>query len=273
MGATDVAKLKTEKLTPTVGAEVLDADVDRLLNDETVPGAVHDALEEHGVLLFRELDISDDDQVAFCRRLGEPAIEMMEVSLKPENPLADALQGIVEWHMDGTQDPIPALATVISARVVADRGGETEFASTYHAYDSLSDEEKERYAKLRVFHTFAAAQRSTHPDPSPETLADWERRGGKEHPLVWSHRSGRKSLVIGSSADWVIGMDPDESRQLLDDLIARATTPDRVYRHSWSVGDMVMWDNRGMLHRVQAFDKRSGREMHRTTLAGDEPIQ
>jgi alpha-ketoglutarate-dependent taurine dioxygenase len=175
--------------------------------------------------------------------------------------------------MDGTQDPIPALATVISARVVADEGGETQFASTYVAYDDLSDEEKERYANIRVVHSLEASQRSTHPDPSPETLAMWKQRGSKEHPLVWTHSSGRRSLVLGSSADFVIGMDDEEGRALLDDLLARATAPDRVYTHSWSVGDMVMWDNRGMLHRVQAFDKRSGREMHRTTLAGDEPIQ
>jgi len=268
-----VKTLKTEKLTPTVGAEVLDVDVERLLNEDGLPEAVLDALETNGVLVFRELNISDDDQVAFCKRLGEPAIEMMEVSLKPENPLGDILQGIVEWHMDGTQDPIPALATVISARVVADEGGATEFASTYVAYDDLSDEEKERYANLRVVHAFAATQRSTHPNPSPETLALWEQKGSKEHPLVWTHGSGRRSLVLGSSADSVIGMGEDEGRALLADLLARATAPGRVYTHSWSVGDMVMWDNRGMLHRVLAFDKRSGREMHRTTLVGDEPIQ
>ena len=265
--------LKTEKLTPVVGAEVVDAEVDRLLNDRDLPEAVLEALETHGVLVFRELNISDDDQVTFCKRLGKPAIEMMEVSLKPENPLADLLQGIVEWHMDGTQDPIPALATVISARVVADEGGETQFASTYVAYDDLSDEEKERYAKLRVVHSLAATQRGTHPDPSPETQAMWEQRGSKEHPLVWTHGSGRRSLVIGSSADHVVGVDPEEGRVLLDHLLQRATAPDRVYTHSWSVGDLVMWDNRGMLHRVLAFDKRSGREMHRTTLEGDEPIQ
>jgi alpha-ketoglutarate-dependent taurine dioxygenase len=176
--------------------------------------------------------------------------------------------------MDGTtRESIPERATILTAKAIAPKGGETEFASTYLAYQELSDEEKDRYSRLRVVHSFAVTQHSTHPDPSPELLADWERRGTLEFPLVWSHRSGRRSLVIGSSADYVIGMDREQSRALLDDLVSRATTPDRVYTHHWSVGDTVMWDNPGMLHRVLAFDERSGRELHRTTLVGDEPIR
>jgi alpha-ketoglutarate-dependent taurine dioxygenase len=261
--------VRTQKLTPTVGAEVLEADVDRL-----DPDAVLAALDEHGVLVFRGLGLDDDAQVAFARTLGELAQELTEISLKPENPLADALQGTVEWHMDGTtRAAAPDRATILSAKVVAPEGGETQFASTYAGYERLSAEEQERCAGLQVVHSFAATQQSTHPDPSPEQLADWERRGTWQYPLVWSHRSGRRSLVIGSSAERVVGLDPDESRALLDDLLRRATAPDRVYTHRWSVGDTVIWDNPGMLHRVLAYDRRSGRELHRTSLAGVEPIQ
>jgi alpha-ketoglutarate-dependent taurine dioxygenase len=90
---------------------------------------------------------------------------------------------------------------------------------------------------------------------------------------VWTHNNGRKSLVIGQTTDYVVGMDPAESRALLDDLNARATTPDRVYTHVWSEGDTIIWDNTGVVHRVQPYDRESRREMHRTTIAGDEAIR
>jgi alpha-ketoglutarate-dependent taurine dioxygenase len=156
---------------------------------------------------------------------------------------------------------------------VAESGGETEFASTYSAYDDLSDEEKERFSSVRVVHTIEASQPLHNKNPTPEEVAVWRKRPPKEHPLVWQHRSGRRSLVLGATTDHVVGMRPDEGRALLDDLLERSTTCDRVYRHEWSVGDVVIWDNRGVLHRVCPYDPMSPRDMHRTTFAGDEPIQ
>jgi alpha-ketoglutarate-dependent taurine dioxygenase len=90
---------------------------------------------------------------------------------------------------------------------------------------------------------------------------------------VWQHRSGRRSLVIGATADHVVGMDRDEGKALLADLLDRATTPDRVYRHAWSAGDLIVWDNTGVMHRVRPYEASSPREMHRTTMSGDEPIR
>ena len=90
---------------------------------------------------------------------------------------------------------------------------------------------------------------------------------------MWTHRSGRKSLVLGASADYVVGMDRDEGRALLADMLDRATQPHLVYSHRWSVGDMVIWDNNGVLHRAAPYDANSPREMLRTTVLGDEPIQ
>jgi alpha-ketoglutarate-dependent taurine dioxygenase len=165
------------------------------------------------------------------------------------------------------------MATVLSAKAVAVSGGETEFASTYAAYDDLSNEEKQRLAPLRVVHSLEASQRRAHPDPSDKAVAAWRSWPISEHPLVWTHRSGRRSLVLGTSADYVVGMDPEEGRALLADLLARATTPDRVYRHEWKVGETVIWDNRGVLHRAAPYPPDSPREMLRTTVLGDEPIQ
>ena len=116
---------------------------------------------------------------------------------------------------------------MLSAKVLSAQGGETEFASTYAAYAELSDAEKERFATLRVWHSQEASQKDGHENPTPEQLAAW-RAKSREHPLVWTHQSGRKSLVIGHSADHVVGMDAEEGRALMEHLLARATTPDRV---------------------------------------------
>lgn len=274
-----------EPLTERVGAEIVGLDAEQLLTDDAVPGQVLEALERYGVVVFRELHLEPETQVAVCRRLGRvsdapghhPVEGIYRVTLDTsKNSAADYLRGTFEWHIDGCtplRDEPPEMATVLSAQAVADRGGETEFASTYGAYEALSEDERERFSKLRVIHALEASQRRVTPHPTPEQLASWKSRPTHEHPLVWRHRSGRKSLVIGASADHVVGMELDEGRALLDDLLARATSPDRVYRHEWSVGDTVIWDNRGVLHRALPYDLDSPREMLRTSLLGDEPIE
>jgi alpha-ketoglutarate-dependent taurine dioxygenase len=273
--------LTTEQLGATVGALVQGVDRDRLLDDEALPAACLEALEANGALVFRDLHVDDATQVAFSKKLGEVEVfgkgehpEIFRVTLDPaKNPSAVYLRGTFDWHIDGATDDIPIMATLLSAHAVAESGGETEFASTYAAYDDLTDEERERYGEVRVVHTIEASQRLVNPDPSPEEVALWRRRPPKEHPLVWRHGSGRRSLVLGATASHVVGIDVDEGRALLDDLLARSTAPDRLYRHEWEVGDMVIWDNRGVLHRACRYDPESPRDMHRTTLAGDEPIR
>ena len=276
-----MAVITTEKLGDRVGAEVKGLDRERLLADDDLPAACLEALEAHGALVFRDLHIDDAAQVAFSRKLGEVEVfgkgefpEIFRVTLDPaKNPVASYLKGTFDWHIDGCTEDIPIMATMLSAHAVAEAGGETEFASSYGAYDDLTDDEKERFESVRVVHTIEAAQRLAFPDPSPEEVAMWRKRPAKTHPLVWQHRSGRRSLVLGATTDHVVGMGRDEGRALLDDLLARATEPDRVYRHEWNVGDVVIWDNRGVLHRACPYDPTSPRDMHRTTFAGDEAIQ
>ena len=251
------------------------------------PGEVLDALEEHTVLVFRELHLDDAAQVAFSRKLGEVVIlgsrtpgpdnpypEIFKVTLnKEKNPVADYLRATFFWHIDGATDEIPTKASLLTARQIADAAGDTEFASTYAAYEDLSDEDKQRFERVRVVHSLEASQWLVRPDPSPEELKAWRARPTREHPLVWTHRSGRKSLVLGATASHVVGMNEDEGRALLSRLLEWATRPDFVYRHAWRVGDLVIWDNRGAMHRALHYDSDSPRLMHRTTLVGDEPIQ
>lgn len=278
--------LTINKLTSSVGAEVTGVDPERLSADEGLGAAVLEALEDNGVLVFRGLGIDPRSQVAFCGRLGSvdhssdghhEVAGIYPVTLNhAKNSSATYLRATFDWHIDGctpTGDEYPQTATVLSAVQVAERGGETEFASSYAAYDLLTGDEKERFRGLRVVHSLEASQRRVTPDPSPDELARWRARPTHEHPLVWTHRNGRRSLVLGASTDYVVGMGLDEGRALLDELLQRATSADRVYRHHWSVGDTVIWDNRGVLHRAAPYDPDSPREMLRTTVLGDEPIR
>jgi alpha-ketoglutarate-dependent taurine dioxygenase len=233
------------------------------------------------VLVFRELHLDDDAQVAFSGKLGSVEKvgrgdnpEIFRVTLDPaKNPAADYLKGTFDWHIDGMTDDIPIMATLLSAHDVASAGGDTEFASTYAAYDDLADDERERALATRVVHSFLAAQVLSHPNASSEEIAFWSRRPPKTHPLVWRHQNGRRSLVLGATTDHVEGMDEQEGRAYLDDLLDRSTVPERVYRHEWAVGDLVIWDNRGVLHRATRYDPSTKRDMHRTTIAGDEAVQ
>jgi alpha-ketoglutarate-dependent taurine dioxygenase len=281
-----VSVLTINKLTSSVGAAVSGIDADRLAADDALAAAVLDALEDNGVLVFPGLRMDPQQQVAFCRRLGHvdhssdghhPVAGIYPITLDTsKNASAAYLRATFDWHIDGCTpiaDTCPQKATVLSAVAVAARGGETEFANSYGAYDALTEEERARYGQLRVVHSLEASQRRVTPDPSPEVLAAWRSRRTHEHPLVWTHRSGRKSLVLGASADHVVGMDLDEGRALLAELLDRATVPAKVYSHTWSVGDTVIWDNRGVLHRAAPYDAASPREMLRTTVLGDEPIR
>jgi len=277
--------LQLERLG-NVGAEVRGVDRQRLVEDDALPAAILEALEEVGVLAFRGLQVDPHTQVAFCRKFGpieerEGSYEVAgiyRVTLeKAESATADYLRGNFGWHIDGLTPTVPEhpppMMTMLTAKVVAETGGDTEFASTYAAYDALSDEEKARVAQLRVLHAMEAGILRFLPDRTEEHLARLRSQPTKVHPLVWRHRSGRHSLVIGGCADHIIGMPLEEGRALLAELVERATTRVRVYRHSWEPDDTVIWDNRGLLHRVTAFDTDKPREMLRTTVLGQEDTE
>jgi alpha-ketoglutarate-dependent taurine dioxygenase len=272
----------TKPLSDSVGVEVLDVDRDRLLHDEALADECLELLDQYGVLVFRELHLDDDTQVAFSRRLGtvekvgrrDDGAEIFRVTLDPaKNPAADYLKGTFDWHIDGMTDDIPIMATVLSAHEVAATGGDTEFASTYAAYEALSDDEQARALGTRVVHSFLAAQKLSHPNASEADIEFWSKRPPKTHPLVWKHQNGRKSLVLGATTDHIEGISEEEGRAYLADLLDRSTVPERVYRHEWAKGDLVIWDNRGVLHRATPYDPSSARDMHRTTIAGNEAVQ
>jgi alpha-ketoglutarate-dependent taurine dioxygenase len=245
--------------------------------------ACRSALDRHGVVVYREAHISDEDLVALARMLGTAVIprvtgeheypEVSTITLDPaKSPLARYREGTFFWHIDGSTDDLPQKATLLTARVVAAEGGDTEFASTYAAYEALSDTDKTELARLRVVHSLAVSQLLAHPEASAEQRAAWEQVPSRTHPLVWKRRDGRRSLLLGSTAGEVVGMPPDEGRALLDRLLDWATQDRFVIRHRWHEGDLVVFDNTGLLHRATPYTRDSQRMMHRVTLVGEESI-
>lgn len=269
-------------ITPSIGIEVTGVSGSRLTEADAATWC-RTALERHGVVLFRECNISDSDLVALSRLLGEVVVppmggqqdhpEVSAISLDPaKTVLASYNTGTFHWHIDGATDAIPQLGTLLTALEVSTEGGDTEFANTYAAYDALSDEDKALIADLRVVHSFSTAQLLANPDPTDKQRAAWARVPTRVHPLVWKRQTGRKSLLIGATAGEVVGMAPAEGRALISRLLEWSTQPRFALRHHWHRGDLVLWDNTGMLHRAIPYTATSRRLMHRTTLIGEEAV-
>jgi alpha-ketoglutarate-dependent taurine dioxygenase len=271
------------RMTPAVGLQITGMTADELLNPQAAAKA-QQALDEHGVVVYREIHITDDQLLAFSRMLGTLVVqptgehqypEIQTITLDPTKTnalLASYRQGNFHWHIDGATDVLPQKATLLTAREVDPAGGDTEFANTYAAYSALPEVQRDAIASLQVEHSFSHAQSLANPDATDEQRASWDRVPAQVHPLVWTRHNGRRSLLLGATAGTVLGWPNDKSRDLLDRLLQWCTQPRFTLRHSWRRGDLVMWDNTGMLHRALPFEPTSVRLMHRTTLVGQEPV-
>jgi alpha-ketoglutarate-dependent taurine dioxygenase len=281
--------LSSVELSPRMGSQVTIGKADLVAG--THAAEIRALLDQRGVLLFRGLAPDDNELRAIARTLGDLRIGgakrgadgktltegdegLLKVSLDPDvNPdYARFLIGNHLWHMDGTYEAIPPLATLFTPFRLSKIGGDTCFANTYAAFEDLPEGEKTALEKLKVVHTMQAALFPARRNCTPEEFAVWSSYPQRAHPLVWHHKSGRKSLVLSTSGAYVEGMHPAESHDLLEQLMRHATQDKYVYRHKWRLGDLVIWDNTGAMHRVLPFDKESGREFHRCTLNGEEPI-
>jgi alpha-ketoglutarate-dependent taurine dioxygenase len=263
---------------------VLRIDKSQLLDREVI-AAVRAALEERGVIVFPQINVTDEEQLAFTDSLGgrvnfnrdvpgtnATARDVYQITLdKKINSEPDYVLGTFFWHIDGMNIDMPLpKATVLSARRLSAAGGATEFGNLYAAYESLPEIEKTEIADLRVIHTVEAAVRPVHGITSQERIERYRKLApAMEHPLVWTHASGRKSLLIGTHADGIVGMPGPHGRALLTRLQQWASQPEFVYRHDWQIGDLVIWDNQGLMHRVVPYTDQN-RSMHRTVIAGSE---
>jgi alpha-ketoglutarate-dependent taurine dioxygenase len=269
-------RFETRDLTPRIGSEII-ADRAALLGG-AYRAEIRELLGQRGVLIFRDVGVSDEEQLAFARTLGEVIPQgdkgVLKITLDDAAKARayDYLYATICWHFDGSPDDIPSRASILSPRKLSETGGNTEFANTYASWEDLSDDDKRSIDKLRVVHRQETLQRIAHPNATEAQVALWRGMGEKAHPLVWTHQSGRKSLVLGLTATSVVGMDEAEGRALIDRLQAWATRPEYVYIHEWRMGDLLIWDNTGVIHRVQPYPPDSGRLLHRCTLVGEEPL-
>jgi len=232
---------------------------------------------------FTKIDFNDDEQIAFTKTMGNFAPEMQDgtdhkihkitLDVKENPQSAEYLKGSLYWHIDGTMNDTPILASLLSCKVPATWGGNTGFCNTYAAYEALSDEDKAEYETMRVIHSVWATVFYYEPEPSLAKINGMQRIGENELPLVWNHQSGRKSLVLGCTAQRVLDVTPMKSAQILVGLREWATREEFSYSHEWSVGDLVIWDNTGTMHRAEKYDPDCNRMMHRTKLQGEEPFE
>jgi alpha-ketoglutarate-dependent taurine dioxygenase len=280
-----MSKITVEPMKPHVGAKI---HVDRAqLFDADVAQDCLAALEDRGVIIFPQLHLSDAEQLAFTDALGDRVNftknapggsaadeqDVYKITLDPKvNQHTEYVLGTFFWHVDGaTMDmPLPK-ATLLSGRVLSDKGGQTEFANVYAAYEHLPERQKAEYADLRVLHTIGSSMREVVEDVNEDTVVLLNVATKMNHPLVWKHQSGRKSLLLGSHADRIIDWPLAQGRALIRRLTEWAAQPDFVYSHEWQQGDFVIWDNCGVMHRVNPYDDER-RTMHRTTLAGVERV-
>jgi alpha-ketoglutarate-dependent 2,4-dichlorophenoxyacetate dioxygenase len=255
------------------------------------------ALDRHAVLVFRDQPLGTAQQIAFSEgfgplettvgaalkgpggsRLGEPRLaEVSNLSpdggIRPPDDRWRLMQKANEfWHTDSSFKPRSGKISILSAHECPGRGGDTEFADLRAAYDALDDDTRDRIAGLRVAHSMARSRALVGYDDLAADAA--ARFPPVSQPLARRHPgSGRMSLYLASHASHVIGWPLEEGRSLLDRLMALATEPRFVFRHSWRVGDLVMWDNRCTLHRARPYDDiGERRDMRRTTVVEEQSV-
>ena len=271
-------------LGPGFGVEVKGVSILDVATDAEAYKAVRTAFETHSLLVFRNQEIADDVQVAYSRAFGP--LELTKAASLGENSFYSRLTNRMPsgeivppdhrqilvakanalWHTDSSFKKTPALASVLSARVLPDAGGETEFTSTRLAWERLPPELQTRLRDAIATHSYANSRDQIHPDLATEL----ER---KQLPPVrwrmnWRNPSNdRRALYVASHAYAIEGMDDRDARQLLAQLLDEATRREFVYSHQWRQGDAVMWDNRAMLHRGRPWPYERERTMVRTTIS------
>lgn len=260
------------ELSPSIGTEI---SVDRAtLLDGSIAGELRNILHERGVLTFGAMNLSDEEHRQLARTIGTIGPDYAnakELEMLLSDPAAYE-PGAFLWHIDDITEDVPHFGSIMTSRRLAPSGGQTEFANAAAAYEDLPEADKRAIEGLRVVHSFEAAQLAVIPEPSEEVRRSWREFGSRTLPMVWRHGSGRTSLILGSTASHVVGMDPAESRALLDRLTAFATRDCYVYSHDWQVGDLLMWDNTITLHRARPYPIGCERASMRVPLAGEEMV-
>ncbi len=278
---------------PHFAAEVSGIDIAQPVASADV-AAIEAAMDAYAVLVFRNQAISDAQQMAFSRNFGDlenarggnvtkPGDHRLPTGMndvsnlgKDQKPLARENRqrlfnlGNMLWHSDSSFRAIPAKYSLLSARIVNPKGGDTEFADMRAAYDALDDDTRREIVPYVCEHSLMYSRGSLgfvdYTDEEKELFKPVRQRLVRTHPVT-----GRKSLYLSSHAGTILGMPTPEARIILRDLNEHATQQRFVYVHKWRPNDLVMWDNRQTMHRGRRFDESQPRDVRRTTVAGDTP--
>jgi alpha-ketoglutarate-dependent 2,4-dichlorophenoxyacetate dioxygenase len=284
--------ISIRQVHPVFVGEVSGVDLREPLSRAEVE-VIEAGMDRFAVLVFHGQQITDEQQIAFSRNFGEIENSAGGNVTKPHekrlNPLMNDVSNLGHdnrplarddrrrlfnlgnqlWHSDSSFRAVPAKYSLLSARTVAKKGGNTEFADMRAAYDALDEDSKTLVQDLVCEHSLLYSRGLLGFDVTPEERAMFRpvrQRLVRTHPVT-----GRKSLYLASHAGTIIGWPMPEARALLRDLTEHATQPNFVYAHKWRQYDLVMWGNRQMMHRVRRFDESEIRDMRRTTVAGDAP--
>jgi len=277
-----------QPLTPQLGARVIGLDLAAELSPQAFD-ALYRAFLRHKVLVFAPLDLPPAAQVAFARRFGEVQVHVMSVyhadgfpelyrlsnldeQGRPSGKHPD--KGTMSWHTDGSWQRLTGQATIIYGEQVPPQGGETHFCDMAGAYERLDAGWKRRIAGLRAVHNLDFSRTRRHAE---DPLSEAQRRAKPpvDHPVVRVHpETGQRCLYLGDHAESIVGMPYDEGRALIEELNALAVAhADLRYEHRWQPHELIVWDNRSLLHRATAFDTaRHARVVRRCTVLGEVPV-
>lgn len=267
-------------LSLVLGAEIVGLDLRQALTAESKQRLL-DAFDQYHVLCFRNQALSKDEQLEATKQFGDldvhvqsnrssdiPLIHIVS-NLDQDNVPRQAIaaKGSVNWHSDKSYRLKPSLATFLYSLEVPGEGGETQFANTLKAFEALPPERQEELSRLKVVHSWPDSKlRATGKPATDEEIANWP---PMPQPLTRTHPpSGKKGIFIGQHAAYIDGQE-DRGRALIEELEAWVTQDRFVYNHQWRVGDLLMWDNRCLLHRAAPYDgDKYRRLMHRTVTQG-----
>jgi taurine dioxygenase len=278
--------ISVRPLTAHLGAEISDVKLAEEISDD-VFHAIYRAYLRYRVLLFPPQELPPERQVKFARRFGEVQIHVMnqyhadgfpelyrlsnlDDQGRPNGRHPD--KGTLYWHTDGSWRRVTGQATIIYGEVVPKVGGETHFCDMYGAYERLDPAWKSRIANLRAVHNLDFSRTRRHGE-DPMSEAQRRETPPVDHPVVRTHpETGRKCLYLGDHAESIVGMPYAEGRAVIEELNVLAVHPDLTYEHRWTPKELIVWDNRCVMHRATPYDPATqARVVRRCTVLGEIP--
>ena len=272
-----------------LGAEVFGLDLSRPLSDDDF-AVLHRAHLDHHLLIFRDMQITPAQQVAFSRRFGPLQIHVLRQFQLPSDPEVLIISNIKEnnqpiglgdaghfWHSDLSYKEIPSLGSMLHAQELPKDGGDTLFANQHTAWEALPQALKDKIAHLTAEHSYLAKYaelQRRNPWRPNLTQAQVDEVKPVVQPVVRVHpETGRRALFVSEHFTTnIVGLPQDESDALLAELFDHSTRPEHVYRHQWQPHDMVFWDNRSLMHLAAGCPEDQRRKLYRTTIEGDRPF-